>query len=94
MLSFYIKFWADTDRRTNITTDRWTQVKQYTPNLSMLGHDKNGAITYCYKQQFIFPLCYVPACRQNSFPVRISFVYLSCLLRSVTQDRMVSCNSR
>ena len=33
MLSFYFKFW--TDRWTGIKTDRRTQVKQFTPNLSM-----------------------------------------------------------
>ena len=36
MLSFFVKFW--TDRRTDRKTNRWTPVKQYTPDLKMLRH--------------------------------------------------------
>ena len=52
MLSFQVKF---------VQTDRWTTVKQYTPDLSMQGHNKQRAIIKKIKQaRVMIPVHFTP----------------------------------
>ena len=65
MLSFHVKS-EQTDRMTNGWTDRWTMVKQYAPELSMLGHEKKPFENIVGKGEnagnlhfLLFPQCFL-----------------------------------